>query len=65
MFIADHIVCRGSCVWLLFGYAVLHLQRVDSAGCFTLFLMSCDGWCTVVPPHKAVGWSAVYDCGIS
>ena len=27
--------------------------------------MSCDFWCSVALPHGVVGWSAVYDCGIS
>ena len=37
------------------------------AGCFALsvFLMSCDGQCSMALPHGAVGWSVVCDCGIS
>ena len=30
-----------------------------------VFLMSCDCYCSVAPPHGALGWSAVCDCGIS
>ena len=28
-------------------------------------LMSCDSQCSLALPSKAVGWSAVFDCGIS
>ena len=33
--------------------------------CFYCLLMSCYCKCPVAPPHGAVGWSAVCDCGIS
>ena len=38
----------------------------EKAGCFTLivFLLSCDYSCSLALPHDAVGWSAVYECGI-
>ena len=45
------------------------LDGVESAGCFALFdfLMSCECYCSVPPPHGAAGWcwSAMCDCGIS
>ena len=31
----------------------------------TVLRMSCYCKCSVTLPHGAVGWSAVYDCGIS
>ena len=39
----------------------------ERAGCFTLFvfLMSFDGYRSLVLPHGAVGWCAVCLCGIS
>ena len=30
-----------------------------------VFLMSCDCKCSVALPHGAMGWSAVYDYGMS
>ena len=29
------------------------------------FLVSCDCSCSLALPHGGVGWSAVFDCGIS
>ena len=40
----------------------------ETAGCFTLFflgMVSCDCFCSVALTNRAVGWSAVWDCGIS
>ena len=44
-----------------------HLEEDDRAGCFALIVlrMSCYCKCSASLPHDAVGWSAVYDCGIS
>ena len=44
-----------------------HLDEEERAGCFAfiVFWMSCYCKCPVALPHGAVGWSAVYDCGIS
>ena len=35
--------------------------------CFAIIVleMYCNYKCSVALPHSAVGWSAVYDCGIS
>ena len=37
------------------------------AGCFAfiVFWVSCYCKCPVAPPHGALGWSAVCDCGTS
>ena len=68
------IVCGGSgfgpCLVIQYFmpfYLCNHLNGEEKAGCFTLivFLMSCDGECYVALPHVAMGWSAVFDCGIS
>ena len=44
-----------------------HLDGDERAGCFTLivFLVSFDYYCSEALPRLAVGWSAVFDCGIS
>ena len=62
-------------VWSLFYYAVLsthstfakNLDFEGRACCFTLivFLLSYDFKCSVALSHGAVGWSAIFDCGIS
>ena len=38
----------------------------ERANCFTLivFLMSCDCYCSVALHRGAVGWYAVFDCGL-
>ena len=59
------------CVWLLFScqFFVSKLLVAQSSGWgrenWLLILMSCDSWCSVTLPHSAMGWSAVYVCGIS
>ena len=52
---------------LLFSTLCNHLDGEERAGCFTLtvFLMSCDGRCSVGLPRGAVGWSTVCDWDIS
>ena len=44
-----------------------HLQEREKAGCFAVVVleMYCYCKCSVAFPHDAVGWSAVFDCGIS
>ena len=70
-----HCWC-GFCVWCLFCYVLLsvlssfelyHLDREERAGSFTfvVFLIYHDCKCYVALPRGAVGWSAVFDCGIS
>ena len=48
---------------------VLHsyLEEEEKAGCFTSIIsqMYCYYKCSVALPHGAMGWSAVYDRGIS
>ena len=44
-----------------------HLDEEEKAGCFAIIVlkMYCYYKCYVALPHGAVGWSAVYDFGIS
>ena len=55
----------------LFCYALLcvhsSLAKKEKAGCFATIVlqMYCYCKCSVVVLHGAVGWSAVFDCGIS
>ena len=44
-----------------------HLDGEERAGCFALFgfLISSDSPCSMALPCDAIGWSAVYSCGIS
>ena len=44
-----------------------HLEEEGKAGCFAIFVlqMYCYYICSVALPHGALGWSAVYNCGIS
>ena len=44
-----------------------HLEEEERAGCFAFIVLrrSCYCKCSVNLPHRAVGWSAVCDCGIS
>ena len=44
-----------------------HLEEEERAGCFAFIVlwMSCCCKCSVTLPHRAVGWSVVYDSGIS
>ena len=44
-----------------------HIDMEERAGCFTLtvLLVSWDIQYSVALPVGALGWSAVYDCGIS
>ena len=53
-FVMHYLVC----------FFAIHLDGGDRAGCVTLIvcLMSCDCWCSMAPPHSAIGWSAVCDC---
>ena len=48
------------------SFLVLQSSRWERS-CFTLivFLMPCGCLCSVTLPYGAVGWSAMYDCGIS
>ena len=43
------------------------LKEEEKAGCFTIIVLqiTCHCKCSVVLPHGAVGWSAVYDSCIS
>ena len=43
-----------------------HLEEVERADCFAIIVlrMSCYCKCSVTLPHRAVGWSGVYNCGI-
>ena len=55
----------------LFCYALLwihsSLEEEEKAGCFATIVlqMHCYYKCSVALPHGAMGWYAVYDCGIS
>ena len=44
-----------------------HLEEEEKAGCFAVIVlqMYCYYKCSVALPHGAMGWSAVYECGIS
>ena len=44
-----------------------HLEEEERAGCFAIMVlqMYCNHICYEVPPHGAMGSSAVRDCGIS
>ena len=44
-----------------------HLEEEGRAGCFAFIVlrMFCYCKCSVTLPHRAVGWSALCDCGIS
>ena len=48
------------------SFLVLQSYRRGRAVCFTFIvsLVSCDCHCSVALPHGAVGWSAVFVCGI-
>ena len=43
-----------------------HLEEEEKTGCFAIIVLQvyCYYKCSVVLPHGAVGWPAVYDCGI-
>ena len=65
---------RGFCVCLWFGMhyfvSFLVLQsywrgRESWLLCIYFLRMSCNSKCFVAIPQGAVGWSALYDCGIS
>ena len=40
-----------------------HIDREERAGCYNLFvfLVSCNGYCSVALPRGVLGWSAVGD----
>ena len=44
-----------------------HFEEKEKTGCFAIIVlqMYCYYKCSVALPHGAVGWFAVYDCGIS
>ena len=44
-----------------------YLEEEEKASCFAIIVlhMYCYYKCYVAPPHGAVGWYAVCDCGIS
>ena len=44
-----------------------HLEEEEKAGCSAIIVkqMYCYKKCSVALPHGAMGWSAVYDWGIS
>ena len=70
LFYVPHIVCWGSVFGprFAFNYLVSFLVLPSTwRGCFalTVFLMSCDCYCSMAPPQGAVGWSTVCDCCIS
>ena len=57
-------VCSMFCCALLCvlsSFAIILMGKIWFA--LFVFLVSCD--CYVALPHGAMGWSAVYDCGIS
>ena len=49
------------------GYQTSYLEEEEKAGCFAIVVlqMHCYYKCSVALAHGAVGWSALYDCGIS
>ena len=55
------------CITLCHFLFCNHLDEEDRACCFALLflLISCDCKRYVALPHGAVGWSVVYDYGIS
>ena len=52
---------------LFFGSSVLVCEEEKKAGCFAIIViqMYCYYKWYVALPHGAVGWFAVFDCGIS
>ena len=56
--------CALLCVLSSFA---IHLEEEERTGCFTFIVlrMSCYCKCSVTLPHGAVGWSALFDWGIS
>ena len=44
-----------------------HLEEEEKAGCFAFIILqlSCYCKCSMALPYAVMGWSAVYDCGIS
>ena len=69
-----HIVCGNSvfvfvllCITLCPFNICNHLEEKEKTGCFAIIVlqMYCYYNCSVALPHGAVGWSAVYGCGLS
>ena len=73
LFNGPPITCWGSvlvCVLVCITLCPFYFCNLDAevrSGCFAsiVFRMSCYCKCSVVLLHGAVGWSAVYDCGIA
>ena len=57
------LLCNTLCPFWFCG----HRDGEERTDCFALIvsLVSCHCHCSVTLPHGALGWSAVYDCGIS
>ena len=62
----------GFCVYSLFCYSVLCVRQVLQSSCWgrviwllCLNCLPCVLFCSVALPRGSVGWSAVFDCGIS
>ena len=63
-------VCSMFCCALLCvlsSFANILMGKEERAGCFTLsvYLVSCDCYCSVALTCDVMGWSAVCDCSIS
>ena len=50
----------------LSSYTIILIGK-HRADCFalTIYLMSCDSGCSVALPQSKLGWSAIFDCGVS
>ena len=59
--------CVLVCITFCPFYFCNHLEEEERTGCFAFIVlrMFCYCTCSVTPPHIAVGWSTVCDCGVS
>ena len=59
--------CYALLLCVLSIYFCNHLEEEERAFCFAFIVlrMSCYCDCYAVLYHIVVGWSSVYDCGIS
>ena len=57
--------CALLCV--LSSFVIILKRKRERAGCFAFIVLRMSCYCkwSVTPPHGAVVWSAVCDCGIS
>ena len=60
--IVGFCVCSMFCCALLCvlsSFAIISMEKRELVACLCL-----SSWCLIDLPHGAVGWSAMYDCGI-